>query len=95
MKKIVSSHGALSRLHEGPLGSYIDSYLELLNEQGFTQESVEDQIRLITGFSRWLDENGYKAEDVSQEKADQFLKFQYLRPRPPKRRFCCFAASSE
>jgi len=82
--KIVFGHRTLSRLHEGPLGSYIDSYLELLNEQGFSHESAEEQVRLIVGFGRWLDENGYKAEDVSQEKADRFLKCRYLHLRPQR-----------
>ena len=80
--KIVFDHSALSRLHEGSLGLYIDSYLELLNEQGFSHESAEEQVRVIVGFSRWLDENGYKAEDISQETSDRFLKCRYLHLRP-------------
>ncbi len=80
--KIVFGHKTLSRLHEGPLGVCIDPYLELLNEQGYSHESAEEQVRIIVGFSRWLDENGYKAEDVGQEKADRFLKCRYLHLRP-------------
>jgi site-specific recombinase XerD len=80
--KIVFGHRILSRLHEGPLGLYIDSYLELLNEQGFSHDSAEEQVRIIVGFSRWLDKNGYKTENVSQEKADRFLKCRYLHLRP-------------
>lgn len=82
--KIVFGPRTVSRLHEGPLGFYIDSYLDLLNEQGFSQVSAEEQVRLITGFSRWLGENGHKAEDVSQERADQFLKYRYPHTRIKK-----------
>lgn len=84
MNNIVLGPRTLSRLQKGPLGFYVGSYLELLNEQGFSRESAEEQIRLIAGFSRWLDENGYKAEDVSQEKADRFLKYRYLHLQPLK-----------
>src|SRR3972149_11967534 len=57
-RKIVFGHKTLSRLHEGPLGLCIDPYLELLNEQGYSHESAEEQVRVIVGFSRWLDDNG-------------------------------------
>ncbi len=80
--KIVLNHRILSRLHDGPLGLYIGSYLELLNEQGYSHESAEEQVRVIVGFSRWLDRNNYKAEDVSQEKADRFLKRRYRHLHP-------------
>jgi site-specific recombinase XerD len=82
MKKIVLSYGTLSRLHDGPLGLYTDTYLELLKEQGFSQRSAKEQVRLITSFSRWLEENSYNAKDVSQERADRFLKYRYLHLRP-------------
>jgi site-specific recombinase XerD len=82
MNKIVLGPRTLSKLRKAPLGSYIDSYLELLTEQGFSQQSAEEQVRLITDFNRWLNENGYKAEDISPEKADRFLKNRYLHRQP-------------
>jgi site-specific recombinase XerD len=82
MNKIVFSPRTLSRLHKEPLGFYIDSYLELLSEQGFSQQSAEEQVRVIIEFNRWFAESGYKAEDVSQEKTDRFLKDRYLHRRP-------------
>jgi site-specific recombinase XerD len=82
MNKIVLGSRILSKLRKEPLGFYIDSYLELLNEQGFSQQSAEEQVRVIIDFNRWLAEKGYKAGDVSQEKADQFLKNRYRHRRP-------------
>jgi site-specific recombinase XerD len=82
MKEFVFGPKTLSRLHEGALGLYIDPYLELLHEQGFAQESAEQQIRLVADFSRWLDKNGYRAEDVNPEKLDPFLKCRYRHHRP-------------
>jgi integrase/recombinase XerD len=77
MNKFVFGPQALLRLHEGPLGFCIDSYLELLHEQGFTHKSADLRIRLVADFSRWLNENRYRAEDVSPEKVDQYLKYRY------------------
>ena len=82
MNKIVFSPRTVSRLHKEPLGCYIDSYLELLSEQGFSQQSAEEQVRVTIDFNSWLAENGHKAKDVSEEITDQFLKNRYLHRRP-------------
>lgn len=67
----------LSRLHQGPLGFCIDSYLQILHEQGFVQRTADQRARLVADFSRWLDKSGCGAEDVSPEKIDKYLKFRY------------------
>jgi site-specific recombinase XerD len=84
MNEFVFDPQTLLRLHEGPLGFCIDSYLELLQEEGYTRRSIEVPILLVADFSGWLDENGYGAEDVSSEKVDRFLKCRYQRLRPRK-----------
>ena len=38
----------------GPLSPYIDSYVRLLNEEGYAPASVRDHVRVIVRFSRSL-----------------------------------------
>jgi hypothetical protein len=52
MNEFIFGPQTLLRFHEGPLGFCIDSYLELLREQGYAQQSAALQIRLVTDFSR-------------------------------------------
>jgi site-specific recombinase XerD len=67
----------LSRLHQGPLGFCLDSYLRLLREQGYVQRTADQRARLVADFSRWLNDNGCGAEDVSPEKVDVYLEYRY------------------
>lgn len=67
----------LSRLHQGPLSFCIDSYLQLLHEQGYVQRTADQRARLVADFSRWLNDSGCAAEDVSPEKVDEYLKYRY------------------
>jgi hypothetical protein len=43
MNKIVFSSKTFARLHKGPLGFYVDSYLDLLNEQGFSSTQLKNR----------------------------------------------------
>ena len=36
------------RMHEGPLGQYIDSYVTEMCEQGYCQAATESQTRLVS-----------------------------------------------
>ena len=54
----------LRRLHEGPLGAYIDAYASRLLEQGFSSERARDKIRLIADFSGWLQLRRLGANDI-------------------------------
>ncbi|MGA2496768.1 MAG: hypothetical protein ABSH20_03460 [Tepidisphaeraceae bacterium] len=42
------------RLHDGPLGSYVDSYAAEIRAKGDARHSAMLQIGLIADFSRWL-----------------------------------------
>ena len=43
------------RLHDGPLGLFIDDYAERLVEQGFSRDSASRTLRLVADLSRWLE----------------------------------------
>jgi hypothetical protein len=37
----------LHRLHEGPLGAYVDAYAALLQDQGYSRQSARHQLQLL------------------------------------------------
>lgn len=45
----------LRRLHDGPLGPYIDEYAAQLVEQGLDRSTGKRTLRLIADLSRWLE----------------------------------------
>jgi hypothetical protein len=42
----------LRRMHEGPLGVYIDDFAALLQEEGYSRHSSCEMIRVVADFSR-------------------------------------------
>jgi hypothetical protein len=44
----------LQRLHEGPLGGYIDLYSSRLLKEGHCRQSAWRCLRVVGDFSRWL-----------------------------------------
>ena len=47
MKLIFKNPRTFQRMHEGPLGLYIDSYAAEMREQGYCAGAMESQIRLL------------------------------------------------
>ena len=52
MKTIFKSPRIFQRMHDGPLGSYVESYAAEMREQGYCAGAMESQIRLVADFSR-------------------------------------------
>ena len=57
----------------GPLSAYVESYIALVNKQGFAPRSVYEQIRVIVMFSRWLQRSGCEIHDLNESVTDRFL----------------------
>jgi len=57
----------------GPLSPYIEPYVALLNEQGFTPSSVHEQIRVIVMFSQSLLRSGCEIRDLDESVTERFL----------------------
>ena len=54
MKTIFKNPRIFQRMHDGPLGSYVESYAAEMREQGYCTGAMESQIRLVADFSRWM-----------------------------------------
>jgi site-specific recombinase XerD len=57
----------------GPLSPYIDSYVRLLNEEGYAQASVRDHVRVIVRFSRSLQRSDCEICDLDEAVVERFL----------------------
>lgn len=44
----------LRRIHEGPLGPYVDEFASWLQEQRYSRSSGRGAIRAVANWSRWL-----------------------------------------
>jgi site-specific recombinase XerD len=67
--------GTRRRMYAGPLGSHIDDFIELLQEQGYDRHSIRCKIRSVANFSRWLDRQDWALEDVDPDRVRRFLSY--------------------
>lgn len=64
------------RLHDGPLGPYIDEYASQLLERGVSRMSARRTLRLIAHLSRWLER-----QDLGIDALNEFALDRYQRSR--------------
>jgi site-specific recombinase XerD len=72
------------RMHEGPLGPYVDGFGAFLQERGHPLSAVRDRIRLVADLSRWLDRRGLAVNKLTRQTLSDFLRGRCR--RFPKRR---------
>ncbi len=82
MNLIFKDPKTLQRIHEGPLGPYIDSYAADMREQGYAPPSAESQIRFVADFSRWLAKHRIIPREITTEHAQRYLRFRARHRRP-------------
>lgn len=63
----------LRRLHQGPLGIYVDELMALLQAQGYSRKSTDEILRVVADFSRWLYGRRLGVGDVDTDKVRSFL----------------------
>ena len=64
-----------AHVEDGPLGPYIPAYAAQLLSQGYTRHSSCVKIRLVGGFSRWLDQKNIAADEVITQHASDYLQY--------------------
>ena len=57
----------------GPLSRYIDSYVRLLNEEGYAPASVRDHVRVVVMFGESFQRSGCEIRDLNEAIAERFL----------------------
>lgn len=76
--------GTFFRKATGPLISHVDSFVELLNEQGYSKGSSRQQVRLVFDFSRWLGEQGVSIRQLTADQIVRYLRYRSRRRQPKK-----------
>ena len=73
MKHNCQNIWSLKHAPEGPLVQYIDTFANLLVEQGYCRRHRENKLRTVARFSSWLNTHKIPVSAVTQKLAVQFL----------------------
>ncbi len=73
---------AVQRLHEGPLGPYIDAYAAELHAEGYAPQSAEVKLRLVADFSRWLAKHRLLPSEITLDHLSSYLRSRRGHRRP-------------
>ena len=74
------SHPKVLKRHRfGPLGSHIDSFAQLLMEQGYKASTAKHKIRIVADVRRWLDQQGLRVNDLDESTLNEFLLYKRRR----------------
>ena len=65
----------IRRLHDGPLGHYIDGYAARLVEQGLARGTGKHALRLIAHLSRWLHRKGLDVDQLDEAALMRYRRF--------------------
>ena len=74
----------LQRVHEGPLGDYIDPYASRLVREGYRRPTAWRCLRLIADLSRWLDLRRLGVSDLDEALVARYLASRAGHRRPQK-----------
>src|SRR5437867_1313547 len=66
-------------IQRGPWGSHIVSYATQLHVEGYTRQYGQLQLRLIAGFSRWVNQKAIAAENVTAQHTGDYLGYRKRR----------------
>ena len=61
------------RLHEGPLGGFIDLYASRLIKEGYRRPTAWRCLRLVADFGRWLERRHLGVRDIDEQVAAAYL----------------------
>ena len=70
---------ALSNLRQGPLGPHLDSFADLLSQQGYCKQTAWNKIRLVADLSRWLEPRGGRLKQLDEQQITTFLETRWKR----------------
>jgi site-specific recombinase XerD len=66
---------ALRRVHQGPLGLYIDDFANWLQEQHYSCSSGRTFVRAVANWSLWLHRHRLACGDINAELLDRYVRY--------------------
>jgi integrase/recombinase XerD len=82
VKHIIHDQVTLSKAPEGPLAAHLVSFADAISAQGYSAQSMKQQVRIAACFSRWLKQTGVSLRDISFDHAIRFLRYRARHVRP-------------
>ena len=82
MNLVFKDPKTLQRMHEGPLGPYMDSYAADMHQQGYATPTGKSQIRLAADFSRWLAKHRLPPREITTRLFQRYLRSRAWHRRP-------------
>jgi site-specific recombinase XerD len=79
---VINNQVVLSRVPEGPVATYIGSFLNSLNSLGYAPHYIHQQVRLAACFSQWLKQTGVRRRSITSDHAQLYLRYRYRHQRP-------------
>lgn len=73
-KNLFSFASTVKRMHDGPLGLYVDGFAAFLKDRGHPRSSARDKVRLVADLSRWLQRRPLLVAELREETIEQFLR---------------------
>jgi site-specific recombinase XerD len=81
INQLFTFSSTIERLRQGPLSEHLDAYAAGVAEQGYSHDSIRQQIVAIADFSRWLKQKNIDVHALDSKVVDRFLR---LRGRPQR-----------
>ena len=80
----MTQHGSLigpspGRLYVGPLACYVDAFAARLRERGYAAHTVSIKLRVVSGFSRWLERREVLVPALDDKVVARYLAYRQKR----------------
>ena len=82
VKYTVHDQVTLSQAPEGPLAGHLVSFADAISAQGYSAQSMKQQVRIAACFSRWLKQTGVSVKDICYDHATQYLRYRARHVQP-------------
>lgn len=82
MKYTIHDQVILSRAPEGPLAAHLVAFANTISAQGYSAQSMKQQVRIAACFSQWLKQTGVGVKDICYDHAIRYLRYRARHVQP-------------
>jgi site-specific recombinase XerD len=81
INQLFTFSSTIERLRQGPLSEHLDAYATAVADQGYTHNSIRQQIVVIADFSRWLKQKQIDVQHLDNHVVERFLRLRRRQQR--------------